>query len=63
MPKLSADELRQVEASLRQLQVQRSGEGPWMELAGCLADEREELQSIGRVIREEFEGVNHADWQ
>jgi hypothetical protein len=63
LPKLSADELRQVEASLRRIQVQRSGEAPWMELAGCLAGEREELQSIGRVIREEFEGVNHAEWQ
>ena len=63
LPKLSADELRLVEASLRQVQVERSAPGPWMELAGCLAGEREELQNIGQVIRKEFERVDHADWQ
>lgn len=63
LPKLSAEELRQVEACVRRIQVQRLGQAPWMELAGCLAGEREELRNIGQVIREEFERVEPADWR
>jgi hypothetical protein len=37
--------------------------GGWMELAGCLKEEAEELRRIDRVIADEFEGVNPADWQ
>jgi hypothetical protein len=36
---------------------------PWMELAGCLADESEELRRIGRVVKDEFERINPEDWR
>ena len=34
---------------------------PWMELAGCLADETEELRRIGSVVEEEFGRINRGD--
>jgi hypothetical protein len=36
---------------------------PWMELAGCLKDEVEELRRIDRIIADEFEGVDPEDWR
>jgi len=34
-----------------------------MELAGCLMGESEELRRIDRVIEEEFERIDPAEWQ
>lgn len=36
---------------------------PWMELAGCLAGEAEELRRIDGVVAVEFEQVNPDDWR
>ena len=36
---------------------------PWMELAGCLAGEAQELGRIGRVMDTEFERINPEDWR
>ena len=36
---------------------------PWMELAGCLAHESEELHRIDRVVEDEFERINPEDWR
>lgn len=36
---------------------------PWMELAGCLAHELEELDRIDRVVEEEFGRINPEDWR
>ena len=36
---------------------------PWMELAGCLAGESDELRRIGGVVEEEFEHINPEDWR
>lgn len=36
---------------------------PWMELAGCLAAESEELRRIDRTVEEEFESINPEDWR
>jgi hypothetical protein len=36
---------------------------PWMELAGCLKGEADELRRIERVIAEEFERVDPEDWR
>ncbi len=36
---------------------------PWMELAGCLAGEAEELRRIGGVIEGEFGRINPEDWR
>lgn len=60
---LSAEDLRRVEASLRRIQNARSENVSWMELAGCLAGESEELRRIERVVEEEFEQVEPANWR
>ena len=39
------------------------GTAPWMELAGCLAGEAEELRRLDGAIADEFERVNSDDWQ
>jgi hypothetical protein len=36
---------------------------PWMELAGCLSGESEELRRIGGVVEEEFGRINPEDWR
>ena len=36
---------------------------PWMELAGCLAGESEELRRIRGVVEDEFEHINPEDWR
>ena len=36
---------------------------PWMELAGCLKDEAEELRRIDRIIADEFERVDPEAWR
>jgi hypothetical protein len=63
LPTLSSEELRHVEAVLRRIQSGRSSERPWMELAGCLSGEAEELSRIGRMVKEEFERVDPEDWR
>lgn len=40
-----------------------TGTAPWMELAGCLAGEAEELRHINGVVADEFERVNPDDWR
>ena len=36
---------------------------PWMELAGCLAGEAEELRRIDAAVAAEFKRVNPDDWR
>ncbi len=36
---------------------------PWMELAGCLKNEAEELHRIDKVIADEFGRVDPEDWR
>ncbi len=40
-----------------------ANEKPWMELAGCLAGESEELHRIEGVVAEEFGRINPEDWK
>lgn len=63
LPTLSAEELRRIEILLGQLQRQRSIAKPWMQLAGSLSGEAEELHRIARVVEREFERVEPDDWR
>lgn len=63
LPTLSADELRRIDAVLGQLQRQRSSAKPWMELAGFLSGEAEELHRIAGVVKQDFERVDPNDWR
>ena len=36
---------------------------PWMELAGCLKDEAEELRRIDKIIADEFGRADPEDWR
>jgi hypothetical protein len=40
-----------------------SGTKPWMELAGCMKGEGNELRRIDEVIEGEFEQINTEDWR
>jgi hypothetical protein len=63
LPTLSAEELTRVAAALNRLQGDHVVEPrTWMELAGCLARDKEELQRIDRLIEAEFEQINPNDW-
>ena len=41
----------------------RSGEKPWMRHFGALAANAEAVRKVDRVIEDEFERVNPADWR
>jgi len=41
---------------------QKTGEKPWMKLAGGLKHLHAETQRINRIIEEEFEQIDPEDW-
>lgn len=63
LPTLSSEELRRVKAVLHRVQNSHLPENSWMELAGCLSGEADELNRIERVVKAEFEHVDPTHWQ
>jgi hypothetical protein len=68
VPQLTAAELAELEHFVRAFRSKQQGAGssavrPWMELAGCLAGESEELRRVDAVIEAEFETVDPTDWR
>ncbi|MEQ1860348.1 MAG: hypothetical protein ABMA13_10460 [Chthoniobacteraceae bacterium] len=68
VPQLTATELAELERFVREMRVKQAGAvpalaRPWMELAGCLAGESDELRRVDRLVEAEFESVNPDDWR
>jgi hypothetical protein len=68
VPQLTPAELAELERFVREIRSRQTGAAsartkPWMELAGCLAGESDELRRLDAVVDAEFETVNPADWR